>query len=401
MLERRTPVATRRLIMLGPAFVVATAFIDPGNVATNVVAGSEYGYLLVWVVVTACVVGAFVQYLAAKLGFATGRSLAAACRERYPRPVSYALWVIAELIIIMTDVAEFVGGALALYMLFGVPLIAGTVIIALSTIIVIALRVRGRHIFPAFAIALLFAVAASIGVLLFRVGLDWGGAARGLVPGFADGGSVLLAAGIVGATVMPHALFLHSTLAKPRAAGDEARSFIATTVRGVRRDVVAAMAVAGLVNVAILLVAVQIPAASGTTLPGAQDFLSAQHGSVFGVVFGTALLASALASACTGVYSGQTVMADFLGVRVNVWLRRVLTVLPSLVIVMLVSNPTQALVLSQVGLSVLLPFALIPLVHLTSDGALMGQLRNRLATTVLAGVVATLIIALNVVLLVV
>ena len=200
---------------------------------------------------------------------------------------------------------------------------------------------------------------------------------------------------------MPHALFLHSTLAKPRAASDEARSFIASTVRGVRRDVMAAMAVAGLVNVAILLVAVQIPATAGTSLPGAQDFLSAQHGSVFGVVLGIALLASALASACTGVYSGQTVMADFLGVRVNVWLRRVLTVLPSLVIVMVVSNPTQALVLSQVGLSVLLPFALIPLVHLTSSGELMGGLRNHRATTALAGLVAMLIITLNVLLLLV
>lgn len=384
------------LVMLGPAFVVATAFIDPGNVATNIVAGSQHGYLLLWVVVTACVMGAFLQYLAAKLGLATGRSLAAEVRHRYPRPVSWSLWAIAEVIIILTDVAEFVGGAIALNLLFGVPLLAGALITAVASVLIIGLRLRGHQIFTAFTIGLLFAVVSAYVVMLARVGVG-ADVVDGLVPRLAGPDSVLLAAGIVGATVMPHALFLHSTLSKKPQASDEAQMANPSTLRGIRRDIGAAMAVAGFVNAAILLTAATVPAAAGETLDGAAAYFGTLG--PYDVVFGAALLAAALASACTGVYSGQTVMADFLDRQLNVWLRRAITVAPSLLIVALVPNPTHALVLSQVGLSLCLPFALIPLIHLSGSREVMGSMRNRRATTLLASVCAALIIAINVALL--
>lgn len=382
----------RQLIMLGPAFVVATAFIDPGNVATNIVAGSQHGYLLLWVVISACIIGAFAQYLAAKLGLATGRSLAAEIRRRYPRPVSWSLWAIAEVIIILTDLAEFVGGAIALNLLFGIPLVAGALITAVASVGIIALRMRGRQVFTAFTIGLLFAVVVAYIVMLIRVGVG-GEVVDGLVPRLDGTDSVLLAAGIVGATVMPHALFLHSTLSKKRQRVDEAQMPSPSTLPGVRRDIGAAMAVAGFVNVAILLTAATIPAAMGGSLDDAAKYLATLG--PYDIVFGAALLAAALASACTGVYSGQTVMADFIGKQLNVWLRRAITVAPSLLIIALVPNPTQALVLSQVGLSLCLPFALIPLIHLTSSRAVMGEWRNRRIVMALAGCCAALIIAIN------
>ncbi|WP_153505601.1 Nramp family divalent metal transporter [Cumulibacter manganitolerans] len=388
----------RQLFVLGPAFVVATAFIDPGNVATNMVAGSTHGYLLLWVVVGACIVGAFVQYLAAKLGLATGHSLAAEVRRRYPRPVSWALWAIAEIIVVLTDLAEFIGGAIALNLLFGVPLLVGALIVALSSVGIIALRMRGKQVFTAFTIGLLFAVVVAYVVMLARVGVG-ADAVDGLVPRLDGAGSVLLAAGIIGATVMPHALFLHSTLSKEHADADEARMNVPKTLAGVRRDIGAAMTVAGFVNVAILLTAATIPTAAGQALDTAAAHLGTLGG--LDVVFGVALLAAALASACTGVYSGQTVMADFLGRRLNVWLRRAVTIAPSLVIIALASNPTQALVLSQVGLSLCLPFALIPLIHLTSSTRVMGAMRNHPVVLVLAAICAVLITGINLALLIV
>ena len=403
--RRRT--AIRSVVGLaGPAFIAAIAYVDPGNVATNIAAGSRYGYLLLWVVVLANAMAMLVQYLSAKLGIATGRNLPELCRERYRRSVRLGLWVQAELVIVMTDLAEIVGGAIAVHLLFGLPLLAGGVVTGVALLVVLSLQIRGHQGFQPIVIGLLGVVALGFVYQALRLPGDAAGFASGMVPRFAGGDSVLLAAGIVGATVMPHAIYLHSALTQrlpKESSGLEEQEQSSQTsqasrrraLRATRWDVLVAMSVAGLVNVAMIAVGTSVSAQSGTTLDAAHAAFAAQSGWLGGAVFAVALLASGFASASVGVYAGQVVMQGFIQRHIPLSLRRIVSMLPPLALLALGMNPTLALVLSQVVLSFGIPFALVPLLVLTSSPAVMRGLENRRTTTVLAIIVAALIIALN------
>jgi manganese transport protein len=385
----------RFLGLIGPAFVAAIAFVDPGNIATNVSAGADYRYLLLWTVVTASLMAILVQYLSAKLGLATGCSLAEVCRDHTTTPVRISLWLVAETVVIMTDLAEFVGGAVALNLLFGLSLFPGGLVIAALTILILRLRLRGREGFAAVVIGLLFVLAIAFVYLVARSPLDAGAATSGLLPGFSNTNSVLLACGIVGATVMPHAVFLHSSLIGDLADHRVRTIRTSTMLRFIRRDVIVAMSVAGLVNVMMLLVATSLPAGAGVSLTSVHDAFRAHRGALFAAIFGIALLASGLASACAGVYAGQAIMRGFLKRNSNIWLRRVISTVPALVVLGLVDDPTQALVVSQVVLSFGLPFALVPLMVFTSRKRVMGAFTNRAHTTVAGLAVTGTILALN------
>jgi len=384
----------RILGLIGPAFVAAVAFVDPGNIATNITAGADHRYLLLWTVVTASLMAMVVQYLSAKLGMATGCSLAEVCREYTATPVRIALWLVAEVVVIMTDLAEFVGGALALNLLFNVPLFVGGLAVAAATMVILRLRLRGRDGFPVVVVALLFVLALAFVYLVARSPFDVSGVVSGLAPRLGDSGSVLLACGIVGATVMPHALFLHSSLIGGSGAG--ARSIrTAAMLRFLRRDVLVAMGLAGVVNVLMLLVATSLPAGTGGSLSYVHSAFAQQEGELFAAVFAVGLLASGLASACAGVYSGQAIMQGFLRRNSSVWLRRAISSVPALIILAVVSDPTHALVLSQVVLSFGLPFALIPLMVFTARRPVMGQFVNRIPTTVVGALITLIVLVLN------
>lgn len=397
----RTPLARKAglLPLLGPAMVAGVAYLDPGNVASNASAGAAYGYLLVWVVVLANAMAWLIQYLSAKLGIATGDSLPGLLGTRIRRrPARYAYWLQAELVAMATDVAEVLGGAIALHLLFGLPLIVGGVITGVVSMLLLALHSRrGPRTFETVIIGLMAIIAIGFCAGIVFAPLDAGQAVGGLVPRFADTGSVLLAASIMGATVMPHAIYAHSALTRDRfglvAAGVERRRVL----RATRVDVTAALAVAGTVNVVILLLAAAtLQGVEGTdTLEGAHAAIEAALGPVVATLFAVGLLASGLASTSVGAYAGAEIMRGLLHVRVPLLLRRLVTMIPALVVLVIGFDPTLALVLSQVVLSFGIPFALVPLVRLTALRALLGESANRWWTTVLAAVAAALLIALN------
>jgi manganese transport protein len=392
----------RRLALFGPAFVAAIAYVDPGNFATNVSAGARFGYLLLWVIVSANLMAMLVQSLSAKLGLATGMSLPQNCRARYRRPVVLGLWVQAEIVAMATDLAEVMGGAIALHLLFGVDLVTGGIVTGAVAFGLLALQTRGDRRYIGAVTALFTVILVAFLLLVLRVPIDPAGAVGGLVPRFDGVASLVLATGILGATVMPHAIYLHSALVST--------SVQATTVHQRRRalkaqrgDVFAAMSLAGLVNVSMLLVAAALFAGSafrGTdSLEGAHDAFGAALDGSAALLFALALLASGFASTSVGTYAGQVIMDGFLQRRIPLLARRALTLVPALVILALGVDPTSALVLSQVVLSFGIPFALVPLVLLTRRADVMGELVNRRRTTVAAAAVATVIIALNAVLL--
>jgi manganese transport protein len=393
----------RRLIrLLGPAFVAAIAYVDPGNVAANLSAGSEYRYLLVWVLVAANATAVIVQYLSAKLGVVTGRSLPELLGERLPRAGRLAFWVQAELVAAATDLAEVIGGAVALQILFGIPLLPGGVLIGVVSVAILALQsARGQRTFETVVMALLAVITAGFvaGVVVSPV--DWRAAASGLVPRFADSGSVLLAAGMLGATVMPHAIYLHSALARDRHGTTRDPVRIRRLLLATRIDVVLALVIAGSVNIAMLLLAAaSLHGVPGTeTIEGAHAAIATALGPVVAAVFGVGLLASGLASTSVGAYAGATIMAGLLHVSVPLLVRRVVTLIPALVILGVGVDPTTALVLSQVALSLGIPFVLIPLVVLTGRRSVLGEFVNALPLRVAAVVVTVLIVALNITLL--
>jgi manganese transport protein len=406
MLEKTAAVHAarrRRLAAFGPAFIAAIAYVDPGNFATNFAGGARFGYLLLWVTVTANLMAMFVQSLSAKLGLATGESLPELCRRHYRRPVVLGLWAQAELVAVATDVAEVVGGAIALQLLFGLPLFTGGVITGAVAIALLGLQRRGDRRFTAAVTGLFAVILVGFTVMLLGAGADPAAAAAGLVPRFQGTASLVLATGILGATVMPHAIYLHSALA-PTDLATAAPSRRRTALRAQRADVVVAMGAAGLVNAAMLLVAAALLSGAGAaavdTLAGAHAALGAAVGGSAAVVFALALLASGFASASVGTYAGQVIMQGFLHRRIPLLARRLLTLLPALGILALGVEPTAALVISQVALSFGIPFALAPLVALTRRADVMADLVNRRATTAWAVVVTVLIVALNAVLLV-
>jgi manganese transport protein len=399
----RSPVRPGALAMLGPAFVAAVAYVDPGNFATNISGGAEFGYLLLWVIVAANLLAMLIQNLSGKMGIATGHNLPELCRIHFPRQVTWGLWVQAELVAMATDLAEFVGAAIALNLLFGVPLFEAGIITAIVSFAVLGLQRRGHRRFE-------IVIAGMLGIVLLgflydtlRIGFDAGDAAKGLIPGFEGTDSVLLATGILGATVMPHVIYLHSALTQRRIATsteEEKRRVL----RFQRLDVTVAMGLAGLANMAMLIVAASLFHDNGLTtvdsIEEAHSGFETLVGPGAALAFALALLASGLASSSVGTLAGQVVMQGFINRTIPMVLRRLVTMLPALVVLAIGVNPTDALVLSQVVLSFGIPFALVPLLLLTRRRDIMGGLVNRRITTVAASIAAALIIALNLFLLV-
>jgi manganese transport protein len=401
VLERGRLRAT--LTMLGPAFVAAVAYVDPGNFATNIQGGARFGYLLLWVVVAANLMAMLIQHLSAKLGIVTDRNLPELCRDHFPRPVAWGLWIQAEAMAMATDIAEFIGAALGLNLLFGVPLLPAGLI---TGVIAFALLELQQHGFRRFELA----ITGFLGLILLgflyetlKIGPSAGEAAQGLIPHLDGSQSLYLAVGIIGATVMPHAIYLHSALTKGRTPvrneGERRR-----VLRFARTDVIVALGLAGLVNMAMLCVAAKLfhgtPGYSHVdTIQGAHAGFSDLVGGTAALTFAVALFASGISSSSVGTYAGQVVMAGFVNLRLSLFLRRGLTMIPALVVLAVGVSPTSALVLSQVVLSFGIPFALVPLLLLTRRRDVMGEHVNRRATTVVAGAVAALISGLNVFLL--
>ncbi|MFZ4892835.1 Nramp family divalent metal transporter [Plantibacter sp. Mn2098] len=397
-----TPVRTTRrprlLFLLGPAFVAAIAYVDPGNVAANLTAGAEYGYLLVWVLVAANGMAVLVQYLSAKLGLVTGKSLPELLGERLSTGKRRAYWVQAELVAAATDLAEVIGGAVALHLLFGLPLLAGGVIVGIASMVLLAVQSRhGQRSFEIVILSLLGVIAVGFLAGLFVSPVDWGDASGGLVPRFDGPQTVLLAASMLGATVMPHAIYLHSALSRDRHGAQTETSVVKRLIVATRWDVAAALVIAGAVNIAMLLLAAaSLSGVQGTdSIEGAHAAITAALGPVIGGIFAVGLLASGLASTSVGSYAGAAIMGGLLKVRIPLMTRRVITLIPALVILSLGIDPTLALVLSQVFLSLGIPFALIPLVRLTGSRTVMGVHVDALVTRVIAWAVVVLIVALN------
>jgi manganese transport protein len=386
------------LAMLGPAFVASIAYVDPGNFATNVQGGAKYGYLLLWVVLLANLIAMLIQYLSAKLGIVTGHSLPENIRGRWPRAVSWGMWIQAEVMAMSTDIAEFLGAAVGLNLLFGVPLLPAGLLTGVIAFAILGLQARGFRRFEVAITGLLGIIFLGFLYETLRIGPSSHASLRGLLPGLDGSGSLYLAVGIIGATVMPHAIYLHSALTQGRmpVRDDEERSRV---LRFERLDVIIALGLAGLVNMAMLAVAARLfhmPALSGlSTIPQAHAELGQLVGGTAALAFAVALLASGASSSSVGTYAGQVVMAGFINVRIPVMLRRALTMIPALVVLALGMNPTDALVLSQVVLSFGIPLALIPLVILTGRRGVMGAHVNRPLTTVLAWGCAILITGLN------
>jgi manganese transport protein len=388
--------------MLGPAFVASVAYVDPGNFATNLQGGAKYGYLLLWVVLVANLMAMLIQYLSAKLGIVTDRNMPEVVRERFPRAVTRGMWVQAELMAMSTDIAEFLGAALGLNLLFGVPLLPAGLITAVIAFGILALQTRGFRRFELAIAALLGIIFAGFLYETLRIGPSVHGSLQGLLPGLSGTGSLYLAVGIIGATVMPHVIYLHSALTNGRmpCRNDRERGRV---LRFERLDVIIALGFAGLVNMAMLAVAAKlfhVPALSGlSTIPEAHAQFGHLVGGTAALAFAVALLASGASSASVGTYAGQVVMAGFINIRIPLLLRRAITMTPALVILAIGMNPTNALVLSQVVLSFGIPLALVPLVMLTSRRDVMGVHVNRRVTTLLAWACAALISGLNVFLL--
>ncbi|MGW0810955.1 Nramp family divalent metal transporter [Nonomuraea sp. NPDC002799] len=392
--------ARRRAVMYGPAFVAAIAYVDPGNFATNFAAGSEFGYLLLWVIIAGNLMALLVQILSAKLGLATGHDLPQMCRRRFPRPVVLGLWAQAELVAIATDLAEVIGGAIALNLLFGLPLPIGGLITGAAAFALLGLESRGYRRFEAAVAGLLLIIILGFIFDVALAGIDLPAIAGGAVPAFSGTQSVLLATGILGATVMPHVIYLHSSLTSAHTRGlaqadpaFERRPLL----RSVRLDALVGLGIAGFANAVMLIIAARLfyPAQPVTTLGDVHTGLDAMLGHPAALAFALALLASGFASSSVGTYAGQVIMAGFLGRTLPLTLRRAITLVPALVILFAGVDPMDALVWSQVVLSFGIPFALVPLVLLTHDRELMGPLANRRLTTVTAAVVAVLVIGLN------
>ncbi len=400
---RPPPAAGRRRVwpLLGPAFVAAVAYVDPGNFATNFSGGASFGYTLLWVIVAANLMAMLIQSLTAKLGLATGRDLATLCRENLPRPVTRGLWLQAEAVAIATDLAEIVGGAVALNLLFGVPLPVGGVMTAVVAFLLLGAQSRGHRPFERVIAGLLLVIGLGFGYTLFNSGVDAGGLASGMVPSFSGSESLLLATGILGATVMPHVIYVHSALTQGRY-GDVVTAGRTAAGRGrllraQRLDVLVAMGLAGLVNAAMLVIAAQLFTADDgiESLESVHAGLGDQLGTGAALAFAVALLASGFASSSVGTHAGQVVMAGFLRRHIPVLARRLITLAPALAVLVLGGDPTTALVWSQVVLSFGIPFALVPLLWLTSRRQVMGAWVNRPLTTVIGAAVAALIIVLN------
>jgi len=391
---------SRLVPFLGPAFIASVAYVDPGNFATNIQGGSEFGYTLLWVIVASNLMAMLIQSLSAKLGIATGINLAEHCRKEFSTPVVYGMWVLMEVVAMATDLAEFLGAAIGFNLLFGFPLFVGGILTAICTFLILGLE---RYGFRPLEIAITIMVSVIAMSYLVETILDkpdYGLLVYNAVaPHFSGSESVLLATGILGATVMPHAIFLHSALTQQR--------IIVRDPEKIRRlfrfeilDVTIAMGIASLVNMAMLIMAAATFYGHGmtniATIQDAYITLKPLLGKAAGAIFAISLLASGLSSSTVGTSAGQVMMQGFIHKHIPVWLRRAVTILPSLAVIALGLDPTRTLVISQVVLSFGLPFAIVPLIMFTMRKRIMGILVNRKTTTVIAGLIALLIILLNV-----
>lgn len=390
----------RLLPFLGPAFIAAIAYVDPGNFATNIQGGAKFGYLLIWVIVASNLMAVLIQSLSAKLGIATKKNLAEVCREHMPAWLRWPMWGIAELVAMATDIAEFIGAALGLNLLFGVPLFPSTLIIGVATFLLLGLQSRGARPLEAMIVVMTGIIAFCYLVLMVLDPPAWGQVGSAIVqPRFEGSESVLLAVGILGATVMPHVIYLHSALTQNRvkvATPDHQRR----AFRYELIDIVIAMSIAGAVNAAMLIMAATTFYKAGlsdiASIEEAYRTLEPLVGNLASELFGLSLLTAGLASTTVGTMSGQIVMQGFLHYQIPLWVRRFVTMLPSLVVVAIGLDTTSVLVLSQVILSFGIPFALIPLVVYTARRDIMGDvLVNRTLTTVAAWLVSAVILGLN------
>ncbi len=387
------------LSMLGPAFVAAIAYVDPGNFATNIQGGARFGYLLLWVVLVANLMAMLVQYLSAKLGIVTEHSLPALFRAQYPRSLSWGMWVQAEVMAMATDVAEFVGAALGLNLLFGVPLLPAALMTGVIAFAILGLQSRGYRRFELAITALLGIIFLGFLYETLRIGPSARESLGGLVPHLAGSDSLYLAVGIIGATVMPHVIYLHSALTNGRVPvrNERERSRV---LRFARTDVIVALGLAGIVNMAMLAVAAKLFHFGGdtgvSTIEQAHSGFATMVGGGAALAFSVALLASGASSSSVGTYAGQVVMQGFVGFKIPIFVRRLVTMIPAIVVLAIGIGPTDVLVLSQVVLSFGIPFALIPLVLLTRRKDVMGEHVNRRLTTVAALGLISVITALNV-----
>ena len=395
----RYPQRLRILPFLGPAFIACIAYIDPGNFATNIAAGSKFGYTLAWVIVASSLMAMLIQLLSAKLGIATGRNLPEMCRERFSRRTTLGLWVQAELIAMATDLAEFLGAALGFHLLLGIPLFPAALLTGVATFLILGLQRFGLRAFEAVIAGFVATIGACYLAELYYAHPPLGTVGLHMIkPQFQGSESVLLAVGIIGATVMPHVIYLHSALTQyrvvPRNDAEASRLYRYTKV-----DVIVAMTIAGVINLSMLVMAASTFFRSGlhdvTSLVTAHRTLVPVLGGASATLFALALLTSGLSSATVGTLSGQVVMQGFIHRSIPVFTRRLLTMVPALIVAAIGLNPSRTLVLSQVVLSFGIPFALVPLVWFTSRREIMGSLVNRRATTITAALVAALISALN------
>ncbi|CAN5232090.1 Nramp family divalent metal transporter [soil metagenome] len=400
------PTALRRsrgILLLGPAFVASIAYVDPGNVAANLTSGARYGFLLVWVLVAANLIAAVVQYQSAKLGIVTGRTMPELLGDRLKPAPRRAFWLQAEAVAAATDLAEVIGGAIALNLLFHLPLFVGGIIVGTVSMIILALQSRfGQRTFETVIIGFLAIIAVGFIAGLFVSPPAAGDVLGGLLPRFDGSGSVLLAASMLGATVMPHAIYVHSALARDRHGRAQDPIDQRRVLRGTKVDVVIALGIAGIVNIGMLLLAaVNLRGIADTdTIEGAHAAIGSALGPVVALVFAIGLLASGLASTSVGSYAGATIMAGLLKKRIPVFLRRLLTLIPALIILAIGVDPTWALVVSQIGLSFGIPFALIPLWRLTNDRTLMGERVNRRPVRIALALIVLVVVTLNIALIV-
>ncbi len=390
----------RILPFLGPAFIASVAYIDPGNFATNIQGGAEFGYRLVWVVLASNLIAMLVQTLAAKLGIATGQNLAEVCRERFPRPVVWGMWVLMEIVAMATDLAEFLGAAIGFNLLLGIPLLPAAFLTGATTLVILALERRGFRPLEAVITSLVGVIALSYVIETVLDRPSWIAVAHSVVhPVLGGTEAVLLAVGILGATVMPHVIFLHSSLTQSRIITEneeQARRLFRFEVL----DVVIAMSIAGLVNAAMLIMAASTfwvhDLTKIATIEEAHRTLIPLLGRASSVVFAISLLASGLSSSTVGTMAGQIIMQGFLHRKISLWVRRIVTMVPAIAAVAWGFDPTRTLVISQVVLSFGLPFALVPLVLFTRSRDVMRSLANAKLTTLVAWLVVGVIVALNV-----
>ena len=391
---------SRFLPFMGPAFIASVAYIDPGNFATNIQGGARFGYTLLWVIVASNLMAMLLQTLSAKLGIATGLNLAEHCRRHFPRPVVLVMWALMEIVAMATDLAEFLGAAVGFNLLFGIPLWLAGILTAVATFLILGLERFGFRPIEAVITALVGIVSASYMIETILDKPDWGNVLyHSVVPQFSGAESVLLATGILGATVMPHAIFLHSALTQGRVVVKDPVQ-LRRLFRYELVDVIVAMGLASLINMAMLIMAATTFFKHGMTEVGsletAHRTLEPLLGKGSSWIFAVSLLASGLSSSAVGTMAGQVMMQGFLKRKIPVLIRRLVTIIPSLVVISIGLDPTRTLVISQVVLSFGLPFAIIPLIMFTRSKSLMGTMVNHAVTTTITGFAATMIIALNV-----